>query len=154
PAPIAADGVAHRFPPLTMTVEITVLELDARAVGVLGDEANFDLAGVLGIGLDLPPRADVPTDHHSMGRFVREHARPPTHAPIHAAVIDMAADPRLEHRLGDIDAEQVVLAWFDASEFVRERSERPRDWCVHDDLYVHAGLRLLDRFDHVRPHFS
>src|SRR5262245_40330346 len=128
-----------------------VFELDAGPIGRLGDEADLDLAGSLGIRLDLPLRADIPTDHDSFRRLVDEDARPTALAAIDAAVIDMAADARLEHRLGDVDAEQVVLAWFDAIELVRECSECPLDWCVHNDSQVHACLRLRDRFDHMRP---
>src|SRR5262245_46255892 len=69
PTIVAADGVAFRLPALTMPVEIAVLELDTRPLGALGDEANLDLAGALGIGLDLPPRADIPADHHAIRRF-------------------------------------------------------------------------------------
>src|SRR5262245_9307714 len=143
-----------RLPALTVTVEIAVLELDTRPLGTLGDEANLDLAGAFGIGLDLPLWADVPTDHDSMRRFIGEDTRPTALAAVDAAIIDMAADARLEHRLGDLDPEQVVLAWFDAIEFVGERSERPLDWCVHDDVQLHTCLCLLDCFDHVRPHFQ
>jgi hypothetical protein len=70
-----------------------------------------------------------------MRRFVGQDTRPSTLASIDTAVIHMAADARLEHRLGDLDPEHVVLAWFDAIEFVGERSERPLDWCVNCSVY-------------------
>ena len=55
PAVVGPDRVAHLLPALAMAVEVPVLELHARAVGRLGDEAHLDLAGRRG-GLDLPPR--------------------------------------------------------------------------------------------------
>src|SRR3954469_19861115 len=60
------------------------------------------------IRLDLPRGADVPAEDHALGRVVGQHARPPTLGAIDATVIDAAADPRLEDRLGDSDPEHVA----------------------------------------------
>ena len=45
PAVVVGDAVAHTFPAGAVTFEVAVLELDAGAVGGLGDEADLDLAG-------------------------------------------------------------------------------------------------------------
>jgi len=39
-----------------VAIEVAVLELDARALRRLGDEAHLDLARLLGVRLDLPAR--------------------------------------------------------------------------------------------------
>src|SRR5438132_1389830 len=44
----------------------------------------------------------------------------------------------LEHRRGDLDAEEVVLARFEAVEVLREDPEHPLDGRVHDDLCPHG----------------
>jgi hypothetical protein len=118
PATIAADGLALRLPTLAVALKMAVFELDACPLGALGDESDLDLAGSLEIRLDLPLWADIPTDHDSLRRLVGENTRPAALAPIHAAVIDVTAHARFEHRLGDLDAEQVVLPWLDAIEFL------------------------------------
>src|SRR4051812_23537347 len=97
-----------------MVVEVAVLELDARALRGLGDEGDLDLARLRRVGLDPPLRADVPAEHDAARRLVDEHARPVAFAAVDAAVVDAPALPTLEHRLGDVDAEQVVLARLDA----------------------------------------
>jgi hypothetical protein len=43
-----------------MTFEVAVLKLQSRAAWRLGDEPNLPFTGLVGIGLDLPARADVP----------------------------------------------------------------------------------------------
>src|SRR5919108_350807 len=60
PALIASDAVAHLFPTFAVPVEVTVLELHSSSVGRLRDEADFDLARLLEVALDLPLRADIP----------------------------------------------------------------------------------------------
>jgi hypothetical protein len=37
----------------------------------------------------------------------------------------MTSDAGLEYRLGDLDAQQVMLAWLNAIEFLREDPETP-----------------------------
>jgi hypothetical protein len=68
-----------------------VLELDAGAFGRLRGEADFDLAGLLGVGLDLPLGADVPAEHEPVGRLIGEHPDPVALAAVDAAVVDVAA---------------------------------------------------------------
>src|SRR5262249_34451138 len=102
-----------------------------------------DLAGLLEIGLDLPPGADVPAEDDPGRRLVGEHARPPAFAPIHAPVVDVAAHTPLEHRLRDRDIEHVVLARLDAVEVLREYAERTLDWRIDDDLRPYRRLLCL-----------
>src|SRR5262249_44562759 len=147
PATLVVDGVALSLPTLAVPVEVAVLKLDPRAFGALSDEADLDLAGSLEIRFDLPLRVNVPADHDPVRRFVGEDARPAALASIHAAVIDMTAHAPLEHGLGDLDAEDVVFAWLNAIEFLREDSERPLDRRLHYDLHVDACL--LDIFHHL-----
>jgi hypothetical protein len=55
----------------------------------------------------------------------------------------VAARARLEHRLGDIDAEQVVLARLDPAEVLREDGEGALERRRHDDLVAHRGRLCL-----------
>jgi hypothetical protein len=43
-----------------VTIEVAVLQLDARPLGRLGDEPRLDLARLVEIGLDLPLWAEIP----------------------------------------------------------------------------------------------
>jgi hypothetical protein len=52
----------------------------------------------------------------------------------------MAADARLEHGLGDLDAQDVVLGGLDLSEVVHEHVEGTFDRRVNDDLHPDRGL--------------
>src|SRR5690606_13286453 len=92
PAALSTHPVAHRLPARAMALEIAVFELDARLAEALGDKADFHLAGLRRIRLDLPARVDVPADHDAIGRLVRQHARPAALRPVNAAVINMSAD--------------------------------------------------------------
>src|SRR3954451_6909796 len=69
PALIAAHALALLLPAVAVAVEVAVLELDASAIRRLGDEAHLDLAGLVGIGLDLPLRTDVPAEQNPVGRL-------------------------------------------------------------------------------------
>jgi hypothetical protein len=118
-----------------------VLQFDPGSVRTLADEPNLDLTGQFRIGLDLPLRADVPTEHHAVRRLVGEDARPPALAAVGRAVVDVPADARLEHRLGDRRVEQVVFRWFEVAESFGERRESLRDRRVdHDLLPDHRGV--------------
>src|SRR6185437_2951149 len=52
------EDIAHRFGFVTVLLEAAVLELHARALTALGDEANFDLGAkirvVTPLGVELP----------------------------------------------------------------------------------------------------
>lgn len=94
-----------------MPVKVTMLQFHARTLGPIGDEPDLDLAGFRRVSLDLPMRGNTPADDDAVRRFVSEDASPTTFSAVHAAIINTAADTPLEYRLGDLDREQVVLAW-------------------------------------------
>src|SRR5262249_26445547 len=106
-----------------MTFEMAVLNLDPRALRGLDDEPYFPFARFPRVVLDLPLRADVPAQQHPGGRLIGQHPRPAAYAPVNPAVIEKAADLRLEHGLGDRDLEQVVLGGLEAAEVFGEHLE-------------------------------
>jgi hypothetical protein len=120
-------------------VEVAVLELDPGAVGALGAEPHLDLAGLLRVALDLPLRADVPAEDDPVGRLVGQDPRPAAFAAVDAAVDDVPALVRLEHGLGDVYAEHVVLARLEAAEAVGEDRERALDRRLDHDLVADGG---------------
>src|SRR5262249_8882295 len=127
PARVAADAVGNRLPARAVAVQIAVFEVDAGApAGLAGfrGEADLDLAGLGLIGLRLPGRADIPAEHHAVGGLVDQYARPPAHAAVDAAVVDVPAYVGLEHRFGDRDSEQIVLARLEIAEPLGEHGER------------------------------
>src|SRR5262245_23461156 len=134
PAFVARHTGAHAFPAFAVALEVAVLELDPSAVRCLGDEAHLDLARLGEVGLDLPLRADVPTEHDSVRRLVGEHARPAALAAVDAAVVEVAAHAWLEHSLRDLDREQVVLPRLEAPEFLGEDAK-----CALDRRIDHDG---------------
>jgi hypothetical protein len=103
-----------------------MLELDARPLLAIGDEPHLDLAGTFGIGLELPPRTDVPGEDEPIGRLIDEHASPAAFAAVYSPVDDVPASPRLEYNFGDLDGEQVVLMRLDPVELLGEDAERAR----------------------------
>src|SRR5215217_6085957 len=111
-----------------------VFELHAGPALGLGDEADLDLAGLVGIALHLPARADVPAEDDPVRRLVGQHAGPTALAAVDAAVDDVAAHTWLEHGLGDVGAEDVVLARLETAKALGERRERPLDRRLHDDV--------------------
>src|SRR6478735_3580803 len=133
PSLVARDTVADSFPAGTVPLEFAVLQLDPGPPGSLGHEPNLDLAGAVRVRLELPPWADVPTEHHAVGRLVGEHTRPTALGPVDSAVVYVAADPRLEHGLRDRHREQVVFGWLEVTEPVGEHPEGVLDGRVHDD---------------------
>ena len=147
PSGLAGDAVAGILPAGPVPVEVSVLELDPGARRTLGHEAHLHLAGVGGIGLQLPGRADVPADHEPLRRIEGEHPCPATLRAVLAAVVDVAAHMGLEHGLGDRDRQQVVIPRLDAVELLGEHAERVVGGDVDDDLSAHPGL-----FVSVRGH--
>jgi hypothetical protein len=124
-------------PVVAVSVEVSVLELDSRAILALSDEADLNLAGPLEISLELPPRADVPTDDEPVRWFVREHPRPAALAAVDPPVVQIAADAPLEHSLRDLDAQQFVLPGLDAIELLGEDLERDLDRRLNNDRTAH-----------------
>jgi hypothetical protein len=74
-------------------------------------------------------------------RLVGEDARPSALAAVDAAIVDVAALARLEVRLGDLDAEQVVLARLERAKALREDRERALERRLDEDL-VADGRRF------------
>jgi hypothetical protein len=120
---------------------MAVLELDTGAIGSLRDEADLDLAGLPEVRLELPVRADVPADDDAVRRLVGEDARPVALAAVDPAIEEVPAGARLEHRLGDVHGQQVVLARLEAAEVLGEDGEGPLDRGV--DGHLVADRRAL-----------
>src|ERR1700733_14412432 len=76
PALVAVHAFSDPLPSLAVAVQVAVFELDPGALGPLGDETDLDLARLLRVGLDLPPRADIPADDHAVGRVVDQDPGP------------------------------------------------------------------------------
>src|ERR1700680_398905 len=143
PSGVVGDALGDGLPSRAVPVDVAVLQLQSGARRRLGDEADLDLAGVVRLGLDLPLRADVPAEHHTVWWFVDENACPPALASIDAPVIDVAANPRLEGGLGDRRSEQIVLWRFEVAEPLGKYAEGPLDRRLNDDLRAdHGGLCL------------
>src|ERR1700733_2718966 len=140
PAAVASDGVAHRGPAVAVPVQIAMLELDPGALCGLGDEPDLDLAGLRRVALQLPLRADVPAEHQPVRRLVGKDSRPLALTAIHAAVEQAPADARLEDGLGNLDAQDVVLAWLDPRKVPDEHSKGTLDRHINDDLRPDRGL--------------
>jgi hypothetical protein len=134
PALVVANAVADRLPTGAVTVEVAVLELEAGALGGLGDEPHLHFTGVGFVGLDLPGGADVPAEHDPVRRLVGEHTGPVALAAVLGAVVDVAAHMRLEPRLGDRRAQEVVLLGLEVTEPLDEHLEGTVDRHVDHDL--------------------
>jgi len=133
-----------------VAVEVAVLELDARSLRPLRDEADLDLARLREISLELPPRADVPGEDDPLGWLVGDDACPLVLAAVDAPVVDVTADLRLEHSFGDRRTEEVVLRWFEIAEPLGEHGEGPLDRRLHDDVPAdHHGRCLGHEFSSV-----
>jgi hypothetical protein len=108
PTGLVVDSLPDGLPSVAVAIEIAVLQLYPRALGRFDEEPHFDLAGEISVGLDLPLRADVPAEDDAVRGLEDKDPRPSTLAPVHRAIVDVAADSRLEHGLGDRSLEQVV----------------------------------------------
>src|SRR5947209_9864496 len=133
PAVRRADGVTHPLPAVAVAVDVAVLELDACAVGAFGDETDLDLARPVRVRLDLPPQVDVPTEDDTVGRLVGEHPRPAAFAAVDATVVYVAAGARLEHHLGELCLEDVMLGRPPAADVLGKNRERALDRRLDDD---------------------
>src|SRR5262245_38466883 len=60
PSAVATDRLANLQPAIPMPLEVTMLEVDARAIRPFGREPHFDFACPRRILLDLPLRVDIP----------------------------------------------------------------------------------------------
>src|SRR3954447_14299931 len=116
-----------------------MLKLDPGPVRAIGDEPDLDLAGVLGVGLQLPGRSDVPAEHHPARRVVDQDPCPPALAAVLAAVDYVPAHPRLEGRRDDRRSEEVVLAGLDRIEPLSERRKSAFRRPGHHNLVTYHG---------------
>src|ERR1700722_2051607 len=131
-------AVRDCFPTGPVPVEVPVLEFDPRTGRRLGVEPYLDLTGLSLVGLDRPPRADVPAEHHAVWRVEGQDPRPPAFAAVRCPVHDIAADPRLEYRLGDRYPEHVVLRRLEVPEPVGEHREGTLDRRVNHELLAYC----------------
>jgi hypothetical protein len=92
------------------------------------------------VGLDLPLHVDVPAEDHAAGRVVGQHASPAALAAVHADVVEVPAHARLEHHLGDLGLEDVVVGVPPALEVLGEDLEGVVDRGVDDDRGAHGGV--------------
>src|SRR5262245_16514318 len=99
-----------------MSVDVAVLERDARAIRSFGNEPHLDLARVGVVRFELPRRPDVPAEHDASRGLVRQYPRPPAFAAVGSAVVDVPAHARLEHRLDVRLSEEVVLRRLESAE--------------------------------------
>src|SRR5512133_2143153 len=51
-----------------------MFDLDGGLGGALGVEAHLDLAGVRGVGVELPAAVDLPGEHDALRRLPGQHA--------------------------------------------------------------------------------
>ena len=117
-----------------------MLELDTRPAWGLGGEADLDLAGLVGVGLELPVRADIPAEHDAVRGVVGEDAGPAALASILSDVVDVPADLRVEGGPRDRGCEEVVLRWLEVPEALDEGREGVSDRRLDDDLSAHDGV--------------
>jgi len=103
---------------------------------------ELDLARLVQIALELPLRADVPAEHDPIRRLVGEHPPPLAFSPVDPAIVDSTAGAGLEHRLGDIDAEHVVIPRLDLVELLSEDGKRALDRRLDDDMRPDGALCL------------
>src|SRR5262245_56149304 len=83
-----------------------MLELDARPLLAVGDEAHLDFR--LEIRVVLPIRADVPRQHEARRRLPGQYASPVARAAVVAPLVPAAADARLDHRVHGVGLDDFV----------------------------------------------
>src|SRR3954454_686909 len=133
-----------------MTFEVSVLQVDAGAIGRLRDELHFDLAGASRVGFQLPGRPDVPRENKARGRFENEHSCPIASTAVNSDVVDVASNARFEDGFGDGDRQEVVFTRLDRVEFLDEQCEGPLDPRVDDDALPNR-LHCRRRHDPCPP---
>src|SRR5262249_22916410 len=104
PVAFGVEDGAHFIATCPVEVKTAMLQLDARSVLAVGDEAHLDFR--LQSRVVLPVGADLPVEHQPRVRLPREYATPVTRASIATALIPAAANVRLDpraHRLGLAD---------------------------------------------------
>ena len=114
-----------------------------RACGPVGGEGDLDLAGLGRVGLELPAQADVPAEADPPRRFVGEHPAPAALAAVGAAIDDVAADARLEHHLGQVGLQDVVVGIPPDPDVFGEYAESMLDRCLDLDRRRHLFHRAF-----------
>src|SRR5262249_48251770 len=97
PVAFGVEDGAHFIATCSVKVKTAMLQLDARSVLAVGEEAHLDFR--LQGRVVLPVGADLPVEHQARVRFPQEYAAPVTRASIVAALVPATADPRLDHRV-------------------------------------------------------
>src|SRR4051794_15674205 len=133
--PAVLDGAVDAFA-ADETLEVAVLDLDGGLLGPVGVESDLDLAGVRGVGVELPVAADLPGEHHPLRGLPGQHPAPVPLAAVHAALEPPAALGGFEDHVGDLGLSDVVLPWPPGAEGAGEQGEG----AVTAD--VHGGLAL------------
>src|SRR5262249_16324535 len=118
-----------------------MLQLDARSVLAVGDEAHLDFG--LQSRLVRPVGADLPVEHQARVRFPREYAAPVTRASIVTTLVPATADPRLDHRVHRLGpADFVGCQRPPRAHLLGEDAPRHLRWCLNDHNLPHA-VRLV-----------
>src|SRR5207249_10580008 len=73
PCPTRRSSDLDGLPAGAVPVDVAVLQLHPGTLRGLGDEPDLDLTGVVWVGLDLPLRADIPAEHHTVRWLVGQH---------------------------------------------------------------------------------
>src|SRR5262249_14672078 len=97
PIAFGVEDAAHLIAPRSVEVKTAMLQLDARGIRALGDEADLDFR--FQIRVVLPVGVDLPVEHEARRRLPRQDAAPGTGAAIVAALVPAPAGARLDPRV-------------------------------------------------------
>jgi hypothetical protein len=140
------DGVVDHLA-VDQPVQQPVLQLDRGLLRSVGGEAHLDLAGVVGVGVELPLAVDLPGDHQPVRRLPGQHAAPVALAAVDAPLVPAPALARLQDRRGHLRLADVVVGRPPGVHRVGEDPERAVD--RHTDGRPPADVR--DRGGGVHP---
>src|SRR5262249_10139534 len=142
--PAAIHVLAHLLAGnCAQTLEVTVLELDARAATCLDRKAHFDLRSEGRARIRLPFGADLPGNDQALRRLPNAHVSEYDIGSVLVAGVPAAADERLDHRLGDRGRADAVALRPPAVDTRGEYGE-----CLRRGRFDHD--RLADRGDLIR----
>ena len=108
PSAAAADRVVDGLA-ADETVEVAVFDLDGGLAGPVGGEPGLDLAGVVGVGVELPRPVDLPGEHQPVRRLPGQHPAPVAFGAVDAALVPAPADAGLQDHFGHLGLADVVL---------------------------------------------
>src|SRR5262249_4834138 len=117
----------------TVTLEVPVLEIDARLAVGLRREADLDLAGLRHVGLEAPLVRDLPRPHEPMRRLPHRDVSPRTIRPVFLFAVAAPADERLDDRFLHRRLADVMRTRPPRIETVGEDAERALDGRVDGD---------------------